>query len=517
MPNSDRKIKKAKYCKLKQSAILNYMSQHTATPTAPNNPAKQRTPPSVENNITSKKRTMADDSELMDQTIETDGDNKFENMPDITESNEDHTELKIPVINIPIEKEKDMTIEERMISMETRILETLKSCLLPIHHELRSLQTSLDDNMEKIKINSTEVNQLKETTKNLNRDCERLKKENHSLQEQLNRIENKQLENNVIFQGIPEDENELASNRLEWIYHILADLVNHHDHRIRLDTAKEASIEGTMRLGPYSRNKTRPVQVTFTNRFDVEWLFQNKKRLRAGIYCDQAYCPDTENKRRILRPIWKAAKNHNSFRGKCRMDGDYLVLNGRKCGVGDIPFLPPDLSGYTVTSKSDRTSIGFFGELNPFSNFHSCYFDLNGKTYHSTEQFIQYTKAIHFRDNETAERILRARTPLDCKKESRNINYNGMDSSSWQQVAKSRCKPGIKAKFDQNRTLMTILLNTGRKRLVECSYDRLWGSGVPLHCHDSLQTSTQTGILGEILMEVRDECFLPNNINETLV
>ena len=100
---------------------------------------------------------------------------------------------------------------------------------------------------------------------------------------------------------------------------------------------------------------------------------------------------------------------------------------------------------------------------------------------------------------------------LACKMESRNISYGSQDPLSWNTVAKEKCKPGMKVKFDQNRGLMNILLNTGRRHLIESSYDKLWGSGIPLY-NDNWSTGvSKTGILGDILMEIWDESFTPTD------
>ena len=199
------------------------------------------------------------------------------------------------------------------------------------------------------------------------------------------------------------------------------------------------------------------------------------------------------------------------------MEGDQLVLNGRRYTTRDITSLPTELNGYSVTSKTTVDSVGFFGELNPFSNFHECQFEINGKTYHSSEQYIQQAKANFFGDRETAARIMSCNNALACKMESRNISYGSRDPLSWKIVAKERCKPGVKAKFDQNRGLMNILLNTGRRRLIESSYDKLWGSGIPLYNDNWSTGAVNTGILGDLLMEIRDESFTPTEDGGTMV
>ena len=101
--------------------------------------------------------------------------------------------------------------------------------------------------------------------------------------------------------------------------------------------------------------------------------------------------------------------------------------------------------------------------------------------------------------------ILYADTPLECKRMARNIaNY---DKDNWRMVVKDMCFEGLKEKFTQNPTLSDILLETSSKTLVECSFNRVWGNGIPLgdrSCMDR-QKWHNVEILGEMLMEIRSE------------
>ena len=95
--------------------------------------------------------------------------------------------------------------------------------------------------------------------------------------------------------------------------------------------------------------------------------------------------------------------------------------------------LPKEINAFSVTSKSDPSTMAFFGELNPLSNFHRATFNLNNHTYHSSEQVIQHTKAEFFRDEETAKKVMNASTSLECKRLLREIaNFN---SKEWEKVA----------------------------------------------------------------------------------
>ena len=117
---------------------------------------------------------------------------------------------------------------------------------------------------------------------------------------------------------------------------------------------------------------------------------------------------------------------------------------------------------------------------------------------------IQFNKAKHFGDHVTMSQILYADTPLECKQLSRDIaNYN---DDNWRQVAKNMCQEGINEKFKQNPTLGEILLHTGDKKIVECSFDKHWGNGIPLSnkgCLDKKLWVNNGGILGEMLESTR--------------
>ena len=80
----------------------------------------------------------------------------------------------------------------------------------------------------------------------------------------------------------------------------------------------------------------------------------------------------------------------------------------------------------------------------------------------------------------------------------------------WDKVAGKICHPGIHAKFLQNPVALdTLLTKTGCKQIVECTSDRLWGTGIPLGDPLCLDTSKwiSPGIMGQILENIRDEAL----------
>ena len=170
--------------------------------------------------------------------------------------------------------------------------------------------------------------------------------------------------------------------------------------------------------------------------------------------------------------------------------------------------LPDELNVFKVTTHENDHIVGFFGEINPLSNFYPSAFAVNGIHYISSKQFILSSKAKFFGDLDMYNQIMGCTTSLECKTLSRQIK--NVDVNRWEEVACTVCKSGIRAKFQQNPMAMdTLLHKTGQKQIVECTADHLWGTGKPLGDPACLDTSkwTSQGIMGQILESIRDEAL----------
>ena len=158
-----------------------------------------------------------------------------------------------------------------------------------------------------------------------------------------------------------------------------------------------------------------------------------------------------------------------------------------------------------MAEKSNNTHLVFTGELSPYSNFHHSPFVVNGQRFHSSEQWVQYQKALTFGDSFTANQILQCETPLECKKLSYNIN--GVDKEKWMNMGYELCFDGIREKFLQNPPLLSMLKTTSPKILAEATTDRLWGTGIKLRDTSALDTDKWAGPgwLLKMLLTIREE------------
>ena len=169
---------------------------------------------------------------------------------------------------------------------------------------------------------------------------------------------------------------------------------------------------------------------------------------------DHEYISEIEKKRRTLLPILKAAKQFEDYKKKCRLEDDEVVINGRKYGTDNLHQLPSEIDVFEITSKSNLDCVGFFGALNPLSNFYESKFMVEGIEHISLEQYIQAQKALLFKDETSYNRIVGATNSLDCKNAARSVC--NVDRSKWESAARSLCKEGLRAKFTQNPYLLQV-------------------------------------------------------------
>ena len=136
-------------------------------------------------------------------------------------------------------------------------------------------------------------------------------------------------------------------------------------------------------------------------------------------------------------------------------------------------------------------------EYTELSNFHLSSFLLEGKMWPTVEHYFQAQKFPA--DPELQERVRAAKTSLGAKRlgQTKTAAFR----ADWDTVKDEVMYTGIKAKFQQNPLLASLLLDTGAAWLIEkAPRDSYWGSG-PNGCGKNKT--------GHIIMRVRRELALP--------
>ena len=104
-------------------------------------------------------------------------------------------------------------------------------------------------------------------------------------------------------------------------------------------------------------------------------------------------------------------------------------------------------------------------------------FTVDGVEFATAEHYMMWRKAMLFRDNVVAGRVLTADHPQRAKALGREVR--GFDERTWHNARFDIVVAGSVAKFDQHPDLREYLLNTGERVLVEASpVDQVWGIGL---------------------------------------
>ena len=123
-------------------------------------------------------------------------------------------------------------------------------------------------------------------------------------------------------------------------------------------------------------------------------------------------------------------KTPQRLQEKVQIRGKYINHSRSKFTLNNLEQLPDQLNAFKCTSKANDNTVGFFGAINPLSNFHPVPFRLDGVDYISSEQYIQAKKAEFFNDQACLVNILSSTTSLDCKVQAKNIK--GYEQSRWE-------------------------------------------------------------------------------------
>ena len=140
-----------------------------------------------------------------------------------------------------------------------------------------------------------------------------------------------------------------------------------------------------------------------------------------------------------------------------------------------------------------------------FSNFYPCKIKDGDNEFLSSEQMFMYGKAILFKDNKIAKKILESKTPKEAKALGRQVR--GFDSDIWDKFKEQIMLYAVTEKFKQNKDLHDEIISDKWNGLqfVEASpFDNIWGIGVSIE--DALKVGEDKwgqNLLGHTLDKVR--------------
>ncbi|XP_074604469.1 uncharacterized protein LOC141857812 [Brevipalpus obovatus] len=97
-------------------------------------------------------------------------------------------------------------------------------------------------------------------------------------------------------------------------------------------------------------------------------------------------------------------------------------------------------------------------------------------TFKCVEQYMQYSKAKHFGDNDSARKIMLAKTAKECQRLGAKVY--GFSNDVWSWLKLDYMREGLLAKFSQSRSLSKMLARTSGYTLAYCGFvDKFWSCG----------------------------------------
>lgn len=161
----------------------------------------------------------------------------------------------------------------------------------------------------------------------------------------------------------------------------------------------------------------------------------------------------------------------------------------------------------TIIHNNKKKYILFFGYKCPFSNMYRSIITYNDEFFNCVEQIFAYEKARLFEPS-VAQDIKNCTYGAQAKKLGSHVK--NFDSKIWNNHRELVMKKALRAKFDSNTRLKSLLEDTQDAELIEVSpYDKFWGAGVDKNKMIELikQNKTYPGknTLGNTLMSLREE------------
>ncbi|MCI5157839.1 MAG: NADAR family protein [Candidatus Electrothrix sp. AUS1_2] len=138
------------------------------------------------------------------------------------------------------------------------------------------------------------------------------------------------------------------------------------------------------------------------------------------------------------------------------------------------------------------------------SQWYDASFEVDGIKFLTAEHYMMYCKAKLFGDSDAAVKVIQADNPGEAKRIGRTVQ--GFRQEEWDKYCIEIVIRGNVAKFTQNTEILTYLLATKNKVLVEASpYDKVWGIGLGYDSKGIGNPLTWKGknLLGFALMEAR--------------
>ena len=123
--------------------------------------------------------------------------------------------------------------------------------------------------------------------------------------------------------------------------------------------------------GVYKPSKTRCILCAFNWYVDIQFILCHRKHLPWGIYVNEDLPEEWLDRRKVLKPLFNAAKRKDELKHKTHLSKDKLIIDGHTFSAGPDYNIQDANALLDITSSCecvDADKILFLGSLSPLSN-----------------------------------------------------------------------------------------------------------------------------------------------------
>ena len=387
------------------------------------------------------------------------------------------------------------------LSVMEAILIRLDDKSTKMNETVRDLEDSLEFSQNEIVNLKKENAELRQHLGAVETEDKRTQFQVNSLEDKLDKLETATKRKNLVIEGIPESEG--GKEHTEKAIGNLFD---------QLGVQKGINFDACYRIGPYNKNRTRPVMVVFERQADRDGIYSRRLDLKhtknyQKVWLNEDLGALSKRKRGLIRLISKEAQQQGI---DCKTGKYSIHLDKKKIDSENMEELPPPLQLTTLKQvQLDNKTLAYQSEFAPFSNFFHCTILAGKHKFFCLEQAFQFLHAKSLNKPLIATKIYLSRDVRYIKQLGRELGT----STEWENKQFDLMYECLKKKFDQNPHLKALLLDSGDLELVEATPDRLWGCGATLSSNAIRRRSWPgQNKHGQILMTIRQE--YRNEMNE---
>ena len=184
-----------------------------------------------------------------------------------------------------------------------------------------------------------------------------------SVEGKLDKLETMTKRRNLLFEGIPE-----IGDKREEVDKTIGALFD------QISVPKGINFEACFRVGPFDKNRVRPILVTFERQIDRDMIYAKRFDLRKTkefqrVWVNEDMGPLSKRKRSLIKHITKQAQIQGV---DCRSGKYSLIIDKKRFDDENLDDLPMNLHPTQLKQvQIDGKLLAYQSEYAPFSNFFS--------------------------------------------------------------------------------------------------------------------------------------------------